>query len=1249
MRHKKRKKRKSPDPHVVDQEVAADDDTYRVDLTITVTQAHNLKKLPSPLSAAAAAKGSSAKVGSFVKYTRFPGLPEAGTEMVSQAVYDGVYHLTTTFTHVAVTEELLNALVAEPLEFEVVETLKKHKSPVGAARLDLEPLLRGETSLATVLPLALASAPSGDLTPHKGSRAALLADSPTFTIGGYDDDENAYDDGGSPGMRGGDADDPEVDNILGGRPGLSVSVAVSAPLVAPGEWEAARVAQVAAPGVYALPPGCMLPSPDVYRYALAVTLPSGERIPQLVMLPDCEVVVPASDNGSVDGSDAPSFESLDSTGRVLSKASLPGVLLPEEQAAVDEAARYKHAEHAEPYIDFSVLSQRIFLVPAAASKLLALAKHNIPLKLELRRTLAPVHASAGVVDPNEARYAAEAFLSLAPLLEPGTTRLLARVPLERPQEPSEEEAATAAAAAAAEAAPSSKSARHTRGERGSRAKGSKKREREAKNALELVAEDSTAPWPWTASGGYVKIELQLSAPLVPRPPTPKPVYSVRDFVPARPAPALPARPLLTAPEEFKAEIEAATDALVETYRKLYGEQLLNGEFSNAPEAVEERKARFIYELNSNGAYFGLKEQLKAPVVRIVREKFQRTSPFASKAETQTFLNDLYMYLIDRMHEALNGVFSSVHEIPIPTTVEDTSTLKRYAAEAEINGAYELAARHYQERIARASQNVEFWYDYGVFCLRVNDTYKADECFREAISLDDKHIPSLKVYGMLCATLDKFAEARTMVEAAAAEAGNDPVVLGMFALVVALDDGDKGEEMWAAAEAAYTAAATAPEPAAAAAAATADDEFDERSEPESELGSAGSAIDETPQSTLAITIARELLGVHLPAMAERAIAREVLDAGMRAASPDAAAAGELGDAGESELDGEPSSAAVTPRAGPGSAAGGDDDGEAPEVLPESVDVLLCRAEQFMQEAAYEDASEALTRLFLMANELDSERGMRLHALWGHLKLVLQDFEAAESAYEKSLALTQDDAAEATDSEAAVRELLAVYLRLGSLYVTKAKFSDAKYVYLKACQLSPSAFTWLGVGVSCYRLGELDQAEDALSEANILNNFDADVWGYLTLVCLKTERVTEGDQAFMQALKLDLANGALLTEIGEAYFEVGRYADAEQCLRRSIELEEAPHAHRILAQVLNAQGQKEGAVAEYMMVLASSFDEEDVKASRAGLVDILMRLGRVEQAQFYLDEIEREHAEAAAVKEAEVEAAAREKRLLQSEFE
>ena len=57
---------------------------------------------------------------------------------------------------------------------------------------------------------------------------------------------------------------------------------------------------------------------------------------------------------------------------------------------------------------------------------------------------------------------------------------------------------------------------------------------------------------------------------------------------------------------------------------------------------------------------------------------------------------------------------------------------------------------------------------------------------------------------------------------------------------------------------------------------------------------------------------------------------------------------------------------------------------------------------------------------------------------------------------------------------------------------------------------------------FQLGELSEAEDALSEANILNNTDSEVWAYLSLVCLKTGRQVEAEQAYKYAVKVFMCN-------------------------------------------------------------------------------------------------------------------------------
>uniref|UniRef100_A0A8C4SF97 Cilia and flagella associated protein 70 n=1 Tax=Erpetoichthys calabaricus TaxID=27687 RepID=A0A8C4SF97_ERPCA len=85
-----------------------------------------------------------------------------------------------------------------------------------------------------------------------------------------------------------------------------------------------------------------------------------------------------------------------------------------------------------------------------------------------------------------------------------------------------------------------------------------------------------------------------------------------------------------------------------------------------------------------------------------------------------------------------------------------------------------------------------------------------------------------------------------------------------------------------------------------------------------------------------------------------------------------------------------------------------------------------------------------------------------ALTGHLHYLNNKFRKARKSYERTLDFVRDAC-----------EMHTVCLRLGSIYLLEKE------------------------------LGELEEAEDALSEANIMNNRNPEVWGYLTLICLQVK--------------------------------------------------------------------------------------------------------------------------------------------------
>lgn len=63
------------------------------------------------------------------------------------------------------------------------------------------------------------------------------------------------------------------------------------------------------------------------------------------------------------------------------------------------------------------------------------------------------------------------------------------------------------------------------------------------------------------------------------------------------------------------------------------------------------------------------------------------------------------------------------------------------------------------------------------------------------------------------------------------------------------------------------------------------------------------------------------------------------------------------------------------------------------------------------------------------------------------------------------------------------------------------------------------------INYVQLDELGEAENALSEANMLCNTDPEVWGYLTLVCLRQKRVFEAEQSYKYAIKVQYRREAL----------------------------------------------------------------------------------------------------------------------------
>jgi hypothetical protein len=75
------------------------------------------------------------------------------------------------------------------------------------------------------------------------------------------------------------------------------------------------------------------------------------------------------------------------------------------------------------------------------------------------------------------------------------------------------------------------------------------------------------------------------------------------------------------------------------------------------------------------------------------------------------------------------------------------------------------------------------------------------------------------------------------------------------------------------------------------------------------------------------------------------------------------------------------------------------------------------------------------------------------------------------------------------------------------------------------------------MSCLRLGDFTAAEDALSQANILDHLNPKVWGWMTILCLTSSytggRRVQAERCYKEARRLGLKDEEILEEIGDLY--------------------------------------------------------------------------------------------------------------------
>lgn len=221
--------------------------------------------------------------------------------------------------------------------------------------------------------------------------------------------------------------------------------------------------------------------------------------------------------------------------------------------------------------------------------------------------------------------------------------------------------------------------------------------------------------------------------------------------------------------EFKNDLVLIIESLAMEYAGMVGKDLNAAQEQKGKntltvqkkQEINKRKEQFLYDFNVSGKYKILKERLKKSILKICRDKFQKTGSITGITLDQRdqFYSELYVFLIDEMRQTLGEIIKEkreeLHEDIIvgyeqtlkerdkilSTITKETpqETLQKLATEYEILNNLVLAEKNLTNLLALNKRDAKNWFFYAKFCLRHKNFPKAEEALTEALTYDPENL------------------------------------------------------------------------------------------------------------------------------------------------------------------------------------------------------------------------------------------------------------------------------------------------------------------------------------------------------------------------------------------------------------------------------------------------------------------------------------------------------------------------------
>jgi len=166
----------------------------------------------------------------------------------------------------------------------------------------------------------------------------------------------------------------------------------------------------------------------------------------------------------------------------------------------------------------------------------------------------------------------------------------------------------------------------------------------------------------------------------------------------------------------------------------------------------------------------------------------------------------------------------------------------------------------------------------------------------------------------------------------------------------------------------------------------------------------------------------------------------------------------------------------------------------------------------------------------------------------------------------------------------------FFRLGRIRAEEGRHDIAKEVYLRGCARFPCLGMWIGAGMACFHLNQLDEAEGAFAEANLLDNDSAIPWLYLSVINARHDKRYQAawnalEEAERRDLSFDDATTlGLVKTVGEIFFDAGEMDLAKATFSKLSE-KDAESQFR-LGEIAENQNYKRDALELYRRILSNA---------------------------------------------------------------